>query len=260
MENQCSAENVYKNTAVYYAEFRPYYSEKFLAKVLKETGAGKEAKVLDLGSATGIVALNIASQVKEVLAVDNEKEFLAFGAMLAKERGLDNIKWVKNQAENLLNIHQNVDLTIISSAFHWMERQKVLDDVYEMTNPGGAIAIITHDGELGWYTDEVKALVKKYADDCNFTFLDKIKSEGSHEDLLRNSKFMNVKSFHMAWERRVDADRIIGYLYSTEKSSVNRLGANKEQFEKELRELLAKMPAAAFVERGTQEALIAKKP
>ena len=260
MENNCGAENLYKNTAVYYAEFRPLYSKEFLKKVLKETGAGKESKVLDLGSATGIVALNIAPLVKEVLAVDLEKEFLAFGAVLAKERGLENIRWIKNRAENMLNIHQNVDLTIISSAFHWMERKKVLDDLYEMTNPGGAIAIITHEGEQEWYNDEVKALVKKYAGDCTLGFWDRIKEEGSHEEILQNSNFVKVKTFKMDWERQVDADKIVGYLYSTERSSLNRLGENKEQFEKELRALLAKMPAEAFVEKGTQEALIAKKP
>lgn len=260
MENNYGAENLYKNTAVYYAEFRPHYSSEFLKKVLKETGAGRDSKVLDLGSATGIVALNIAPLVKEVLAVDMEKEFLAFGALLAKERGLENIKWVKNQAENLLNIHQSVDLTIISSAFHWMERKKVLDDVYEMTNPGGAVAIITHDGELGWYTDEVKALVKKYAEDCNLNWFEKLKDEGTHEDILKNSNFIKFKAFKMDWERKVDADKIVGYLYSTEKSSLNRLGENKEKFEQELRALLAQMPAEAFIEKGTQEALIAKKP
>lgn len=259
MENNFNAENIYKKTAGFYAEFRPHYSKDFLAKLLKKCNAGLESKVMDLGSATGIVALDIAPLVKEVIAVDLEKEFLTMGALLAKEQGLHNIKWVKNQAENLLNIHQEVDLTIISSAFHWMERKKVLDDLYEMTNSGGAVAVITHQGVLGWQTAEVKELIKKYTSCENVHNWDQMLKEGTHEELLSASKFENFTKLEVKYERQVDIDKIIGYLYSTETCSHLCLGENKDEFETKLRKLLAKLPADAFVEKGVQEALIAYK-
>lgn len=259
MGNNFNAENIYKKTAEFYAEFRPHYSKGFLSELLKKCRAGKESIVMDLGSATGIVALDIAPLVKEVIAVDLEKEFLTMGVLLAKDKDLTNIKWIKNQAENLLNLHINVDLTIISSAFHWMERKRVLDDLYEMTNPGGAVAVITHEGTLGWQTPEVKDLIKKYAS-CEHAhnWAEMIK-EGTHQELLSASPFENFTKLEVKYERQVDADKIIGYLYSTETCSHNCLGDNKVKFEKELRKLLAKLPASAFVEKGVQEALIAYK-
>jgi hypothetical protein len=52
-------------------------------------------------------------------------------------------------------------LAVVATAFHWMDREKTLDDLYEMITNGGGIVIANLDNSL-FRKPEIIQLVKKW--------------------------------------------------------------------------------------------------
>lgn len=258
MEDGGAEESQYQGTAYYYNKFRPRYSKEFYDTVFNKSGINKNSKVMDLGCATGIVALEIAPRVKEVLAVDIEPEFLVEGIRLAKRAGLENIKWIRNKAENLFNLHQNMDFTFISQAFHWMDRKLVLDELYELTNPGGGIIIASFIAEEKW-SAPLQEIIRKYTGTNDYETRKKLGLTQKHTDILEQSGFGPYEIVEFSYPRITSPEEILGYFYSTPYCSLKMLGDRKDDFEKEMRAYMDGMPPEMFEETLTQRALIAKK-
>ena len=124
-----------------YAKYRLRHSSAFYKCLVRKFSLTKESTVVDLGCGPGMVALDIASYVDRVIAVDIEQAALDKGKSLAQERGVQNVEWFKCRSEDILSINRRADLTVMADSFHWMECKKVLDDLFLMTNDGGGIVI-----------------------------------------------------------------------------------------------------------------------
>ncbi len=251
-------ETLYQGTAYYYHQYRPRYSKEFYDAVFDKLGIGKNAKVMDLGCATGIVALDIAPRVREVLAIDIEPEFLAEGVKLARSAGLENIRWIRNRAENLYNLHQKTDFTFISQAFHWMDRAQVLEELYDLTSPGGGVVIGSFLTEEKW-SAPLQEIIRKYTGTNDYETRKKLGLTQKHTDIIEQSKFEDCEILEFSYPKTTTADEILGYFYSTPYCSLKMLGSRKDAFEEEMRAYMDGMTPEMFDETLTQRALIARK-
>ena len=266
IKKQWNSNETFSGTAYYYARFRPNYSNEVF-KYLSETFLlNKDSNILDLGCGTGQIALEIAKNVKHVYAIDPQDDMLNEGKALAQENNTNNITWKIGQDSDINNlINKKIDLTTIGRAFHWMNREKVLEDLYSITNNGGGIAIIGDSkikvGKMEWENirDEV---IKKYLGEDRKAGKTGTYSHPTklHEDIIKESKFKDIKIKTIDFTRVWTIDKIIGYCYSTSFCSIPLLGNKKDDFEKDLKEELLKLNFnGKFNDTGNFEVITAIK-
>lgn len=75
-------------------------------------------------------------------------EMLAEGARRAAEASIENIRWVQALAEEIPTLElPTFKLVTFGQSFHWTAREQVAEAVYDILEPGGALALISHEHE-----------------------------------------------------------------------------------------------------------------
>ena len=156
-------------TSVGYAEFRDIYPKSMYDKLIS-LGIGKShQKILDLGSGTAVLPVNMAYTGADFTAADISKNQIACGKKLAEERNIANISFRVCPAENTGFPDSSFDVVTAVQCFHYFDAQKVSSEIHRILKPRGIFCKIFMD----WlpYEDEVIAemenLVLKYNPDWN---------------------------------------------------------------------------------------------
>jgi len=228
----------------------------------------KSDRILDLGCGTGQIAIPISAFVKEVVAIDPEPEMIAEGRNQAEIHRIRNIVWIEGSSADLpimSKITSSFKLVTMGASFHWMDREKTLNEVYKIITDDGGIAIVWNTSiwtkvPNDWQS-AVKTVITKY--------LGQERRAGSgfyqanikrHEDIVKESRFRRMEMWQHHWIVSASLDEVIGNLYSTSGANPHVLGDKKGAFEKELRETLLKMnPSGMFSSEGNLEAILAWK-
>jgi ubiquinone/menaquinone biosynthesis C-methylase UbiE len=254
--------NIFAGTAWYYARYRPDYPEQVFRLLVDKFRLSRNSRVLDLGCGTGQIALKLAPYVAKVVALDPQEDMLKEGKTLASARNISNITWLAGESGNLSSLTPligEVDITCMGRAFHWMDRVKTLQDLYQITKPGGGIAVIADTQprfkpDVPWISvidESVKHWLgneRKAGTTGTFTPFPK-----RHEEIIKESDFINLESIDIQQTRQWTIDQIIGYLYSASPTSLPVLGDKKERFEADLRKKLGEMKPSGWFE---EEAVI----
>jgi ubiquinone/menaquinone biosynthesis C-methylase UbiE len=260
---------VFTGTAWYYSRFRPSYPRKAIEIVRTNLFLDKNSRVLDLGTGTGPLAIRLSPYVSEVVALDPNAEMLREARRLAARGKITNIRWLAGESADLpVMVPQigDIDATVIGRAFHWMDREQTLKDLYNLTRPGGGIALIGDQGPRDVQDVPWRAVIKETV----VRWLGPERKAGttgtynhphrSHEEYLKASPFRDMKIFNMPTRRIWTTDHIIGYVYSTSYVSIPVLGDNKDPFEADLRKNLTELNTAGrFTERVTTQIIMAWK-
>ncbi|MDR3078484.1 MAG: class I SAM-dependent methyltransferase [Rickettsiales bacterium] len=258
--------SLFEGTAPYYARFRPGYPKDLFNYLLEYFAVGVSDSVLDLGCGTGQIALEMAPEVGRVLAVDPQPGMLEEGKKLAGERGLTNIEWLLGQDRDVPALARSkVRLTTIGRAFHWMDREQLLEDLYPLTREGGGVAIVG-DSKFGgkdreWETAR-NGVIEKYLGSERRAGIGGTYSHPTklHEEVLRESKFRDIRLKSFSFSRTWTLDQVLGYCYSTSFCSLALLGDRRELFEEDLRrELLKLEPTGLFQDSGEFGVLVGTK-
>ncbi len=137
---------IFLGTAAYYARGRPGYSRELVPTLAAELGLDGSGRMLDVGCGPGVLALAFANHFAEVIALDPNPEMLAEGARRAGQAGITNTRWVQALAEDLAALELGqFRLVTFGQSFHWTDRERVAEMVYDMLAPGGALALIWHE-------------------------------------------------------------------------------------------------------------------
>ena len=164
---------IYLGSAAHYRYGRPAYSPGLEAVLTQETGLDGTGWLLDAGCGPGVLAIRLAHLFEQAVGLDPDAGMLAEGCHAAGEKGVMNIRWVQGLAEDLPAVAPGpYKLVTFGQSFHWTDEQLVAETVYDMLEPGGALALIVHTvtgrprppdpGVPLIPHDEIKALVAKY--------------------------------------------------------------------------------------------------
>ncbi len=136
---------LFRGSAAYYTHGRPPYSRSLVSTLANEVGLDGAGRMLDVGCGPGVLTLTFADLFGEAIGLDPDAEMLAEGARRADRAGIANIRWTQARAEDIPELDLGAfKLVTFGQSFHWTDRERVAEAVYEILEPGGALALIGH--------------------------------------------------------------------------------------------------------------------
>jgi SAM-dependent methyltransferase len=267
---------IYLGSAAHYRYGRPAYSPQLEAVLTREAGLDGHGRLLDVGCGPGVLTVRLAHLFGQAVGLDPDAEMLAEGGRAARENRVMNIRWVQALAEDLPAAAPGpYRLVTFGQSFHWTDEQRVAETVYDMLEPGGALALIVHTvagrarppgpGVPAIPHDEIKALVGKYLGSTRRAGQGTV-PERTHrfEDVLVRTRFGVPRQFFapgLADLVRDSQSVLSGYL-SLSSSAPHLFGDRLDDFAAEVQALLANRSAAGIFWDwpGDTEIVLARKP
>jgi len=134
--------DLFKETAGYYSRYRPLYPSSLIRFLVDKFSLDGEGRMLDLGCGTGQLTLRFSDWFTEIIGVDTEQEMVEEAQRLTVESRVSNVNWLQGRAEELAKDWGSFRLVTIAKAFHWMDRERILEILHKSTNDNGGLAII----------------------------------------------------------------------------------------------------------------------
>jgi ubiquinone/menaquinone biosynthesis C-methylase UbiE len=164
---------VYQGAAAHYRYGRPPYSSHLEPLLVRELGLDGTGRLLDAGCGPGVLAVRLAHLFEVVIGLDPDPDMLAEGRQAAEEAGVGNIRWVQARAGDLPAAAPGpYRLVTFGQSFHWTDEHRVAETVFDMLEPGGALAMVVHTvdgrprppspGSPPIPHDEITAVVERY--------------------------------------------------------------------------------------------------
>jgi SAM-dependent methyltransferase len=267
---------IFEGAAAHYRYGRPPYSPQLETVLTEELELNGTGRFLDGGCGPGILTIRLAHLFEEAVGLDPDAAMLAEGRRVAGERGITNIRWVQALAEDLPEAAPGpYRLVTFGQSFHWTDEVRVAETVYDLLEPGAALALIVHTvesrpkppspGRPPIPHDEIKALVAKY--------LGSTKRVGQgfapvrnhrFEDVLVRTRFGEAQSIFVPGipDLLRDSESVLSGYFSFSTSAPHLFGDRVDDFAGEVRELLSeRSPDGVFWDwPGDTEDVLAQKP
>ncbi len=266
----------HRGTAAHYLRGRPPYARSLPEFLAAEANlAGRRA--LDVGCGPGTVAVDLAPYAAEVVGLDPDGEMLAEAAAYAGRRGVRNVHWVRGRAEDLPALALGrFALVTFAQSFHRTDREAVADVVYDLLEPGGVLALVSHMvegrprpvGPAGVPPiphDATKEVIAGYLGP------ERRAGQGTvvlpterYETLLTRTRFGRPRTVYI--DGRADlvqsVEDVLANVHSMSYAAPSLFGDRLEAFDADLRALLTSIsPGGTFWDGpGDTEVLLARKP
>ena len=241
---------IYEGTAWYYSRFRPKYPASLVSVLRERFQLDGTRRLLDLGCGPGPVAIALAHLFDEVLAMDPDDAMRAEGERIARERGISNIEWRFGGSKDLSPALGQFRLVTMGNSFHWMDRARTLDALYDFVTEGGGIAVVGEGAPIPpppmtrWRT-AINTVLKRYLGQRPLPWENPIflrqrvdagpPPEERHEAYIARSRFKDLTSYVESFDVEWTVDSIIGNLYSMSFCSRRVLGERVDAFERDIR-------------------------
>lgn len=251
MPSKESDASPFESAEEYYAEHRPAYGEAVIDYLQCRFDVDDSAKILDLGCGAGQLAVPLAKHAGEVVGVDPNEEMLKHAS---EQTDPENVEWVAGSDSDLHDGMGPFRLTTMGRSFHWMDQASTLEQLREITEPGGGVALVTDaewltKGTEDWQT-AVYELVAAYLDDVPER-TGPVEYDDPWDELLREFGFENVENKQFEFERQWTIDGVVGYVFSLSFCSPETFGDDADAFEEELRARLRELDSESFSQTGT---------
>jgi SAM-dependent methyltransferase len=267
---------LYTGSASHYRRGRPPYSPQLEAVLAEELDLDGSGRLLDGGCGPGILTVRLAPLFEEAVGLDPDPAMLAEGRRAADELGIENVRWVQALAEDLPDAAPGpYRLVTFGQSFHWTDEPRVAELVYDVLEPGGALALIVHTvegrpvppspGPPPIPHDEIRALVAKYLGPTRRVGQG-VAPVRMHrfEDVLVRTRFGLPRSVFAPGVPDLvrDTESVLSGYFSMASSAPHLFGDRADEFAADVRELLReRSPEGVFWDwPGDTEIVLAQKP
>lgn len=222
-----------------YARYRDIYPKSMYDKLIA-FGIGKQGqRILDLGSGTAVLPVNMSRTGAEFTATDISENQIRCGKQIAAAKGIENIKFKVCCAEDTGFRDNDFDVVTAVQCFPYFNAAKAADEIRRVLKPTGLFCKIMMD----WlpYEDEViremEELVLKYNPVWSGEGFEKYRyqyprwADGKFEVNIIHSYDTALEFSKEAWIGRIRSCRGVGASLTEEKIA---------EFETEYRDLLKK--------------------
>lgn len=254
--------DLFQGTALYYARYRRPYPTEVINYLVETFNLNGEGGLLDVGCGTGQVFLPLASYFQEIVAIDADTQMIAIARQAAIELAIDQVQLHQMRAEELSEDFGKFRLATFGASFHWMDRLRVANRVYDLLGDGGGIAVLAytgiHEGKTEWEAIICKMLEKWLGPKRRAG--GGIYQQGErHQTALAQTRFGSATVHDLNVDEVWTTDEIIGFLYSTSYASKGVLGDQAEEFEAELRERLSRLQHDGLFHKSVEYTVISSR-
>jgi SAM-dependent methyltransferase len=267
---------IYQGAAAHYRRGRPPYSPQLDAVLAEEVALDGGGRLLDVGCGPGILTVRLAGLFEEAVGLDPDPAMLAEGRRVARERGIPDIRWVEARAESLPAAAPGpYRVVTFGQSFHWTDEARVAEAVYDMLEPGGALALIVHTvegrpappspGPPPIPHAEIEALVEKYLG-SGWRAGQRMAPVRTHrfEEVLIRTRFGVPRAIFAPGipDLLRDSESVLSGYFSFSWAAPHLFGDRVEAFASEVRELLSSRSREGIFWDwpGDTEVIIARKP
>jgi SAM-dependent methyltransferase len=267
---------IYLGSAAHYRYGRPAYSPELEALLTQQAGLDGSGRLLDVGCGPGVLTVRLAHLFEQAVGLDPDPGMLAEARRAAEERHVTNIRWVQGLAEDLPAVAPGpYRLVTFGQSFHWTDERPVAETVYDLLEPGGALALVVHTvagrarppgpGVPTIPHEEITALVEKYLGSTRRA------GQGTaprrthrFEDVLAQTRFGVPQQFFVAGipDLLRDSESVLSGYLSMSSSAPHLFGDRLGDFAAEVRALLANRSGEGMFWDwpGDTEVVMARKP
>lgn len=276
MSTQPYDPTIYRGSAAYYARGRPAYSRALAATLAAEAGLDGAGRLLDVGCGPGTITIELAGRFEQAIGLDPDPDMLAVAADRAGAAGINNVRWVQALAEEIGTLSLGTfRLVSFGQSFHWTDRERVAEAVFDILEPGGALALITHahagrpqppgPGVPPIPHDAIRALIDDYLGPRQRAGQGYVSQPADrYEDALARTRFGWPRSIFCPGRADIiqDIDGVLANYWSMSFAAPHLFGERRAQFEAAIRsELAARSPSGLFWDwPGDTQILLAHKP
>ena len=187
-----------------------------------------------------------------------------------------NVRWLRALAEDIAELDLGpFRLVTFGQSFHWTDRERVAESVFDLLEPGGAIALIAPTVEGRGVPpspghpliphDEIKQIVARYLGSGRRAGRGFAPAKTDrYEDALARTRFGPARQVFAPGRPDIvrDVDSIVDGCFSMSSSAPHLFGGSRDQFEADLRALLREhSPEGRFWDwPGDTEIVVAIKP
>jgi SAM-dependent methyltransferase len=262
-------ESLFAGAAGYYERGRLPYAPGLADALARSLNLDGRGRLLDVGCGPGTVTLRLAPLFEAVTGVDPDPGMLAAAAAAAAARGVDPASWVRLRAEELPAGLGRFRVATFAASFHWMDRPRVAAAVAAMLEAGGAAVQVDAPG---YRPEELAEQARRGAlpfppppeealDQLRRRYLGDDKRAGrgirntspSGEDaVFRQAGYRPAETVIVPDQRILErsADEVVAGVFSTSATAPHLLGDRQAGYERDLREILARVsPAGRFAVR-----------
>jgi hypothetical protein len=174
--------------------------------------------------------------------MDPDDAMRAEGERIARERGISNIEWRFGGSKDLSPALGQFRLVTMGNSFHWMDRARTLDALYDLVTDGGGIAVVGEGAPIPrppptLWRAAINTVLARYLPDRHLSWENPVPPpEERHEAYIARSRFRDLASYVESFDVEWTVDSIIGNLYSMSFCSRRVLGDSVDAFERDIRE------------------------
>jgi SAM-dependent methyltransferase len=247
-------ETLFAGAAPYYERGRLPYAPTLAAAMQRALGLDGTGRLLDVGCGPGTLTLRFAHLFTEAVGLDADAGMLAEAARLAATRDITNATWVHKRAEALPAGLGTFRVVTFGASFHWLDRPRVASVVRTMLDPGGAAVHVDapayRPDELGVDRGGLPPVPEKAIVALRERYLGPHRRAGrglrntspSGEDaVFRAAGFRPVGTVFVPDGRVIERtiDDVVANVFSSSPTAPHLFGDRREQFERDLRQVLA---------------------
>jgi SAM-dependent methyltransferase len=211
------------STAEAYRRFRRDVPVSMLEQLVSHLDLVPKDRAIDLGAGTGQVAVPLAGWLAGVLAVEPEPDMLIQLRRRLVEEQIPNVLCALAADADLPAVASTVGeggfgLLTVANALHWMDAPAVFAAARGLVRPGGAVAVITHGRPL-WLGDRdwiraLRAYLEGWLGPVTGSCGTDRRTGTERRRLLERAGFADVVLLEERYTARLDADYVVGHLYS----------------------------------------------
>ena len=241
----------------------------------EEAGVDGRGRLLDVGCGPGILTVRLARLFDAVVGLDPDADMLTEGRRAAERQGLTNINWIQALAEDLPAAAPGpYRVVTFGQSFHWTNEQRVAEDVYDILEPGGVLALIVHTvsgrpeppspGPPPIPHEEIRGLVARHLG-SNRRAGQGVSNPRTHrfEDVLARTRFgePRVRFLPGIPDLIRDSESVLSGYFSLSSSAPHLFPDGGRAFAQDVRALLAeRSPQGVFWDwPGDTEVVLARK-
>ena len=252
--------SLYAGSARFYAAGQVAYPAEIVDVLAAALGLDGTGLLLDVGCGPGSLTLLLAPCFAEVIGIDPDADMLSEAARLAEANGVRNARWRQLRAEELPGDPPQVRAVTFAQSFHWMDRRRVARAARSMLVTGGAVVHVHATTHEGVDTDaalpfprppreQITRLVERYLGPGRRAGQGELTAgTAEREDVIYRAAGLSGPERFQVSGRVVErtTDQVAASIYSLSSAAPHLFGDQLQDFDTELRRLLAATAAAGW--------------